>query len=85
MGHLVKSFFSRFFFEYTPQNKHGSPENGGPLEKEIPIGNPSFPGSMLIFGGVSGETYGILWPILKFDLSTKFRPVLVDEVLLPNG
>ena len=21
---------------YTPQNKHGSPENGGPLEREIP-------------------------------------------------
>ena len=27
---------------YTPQNKHGSPENGGPLEKEIPIGNHHF-------------------------------------------
>ncbi len=25
-----------------PQNKHGSPENGGPLEKEIPIGNHHF-------------------------------------------
>ena len=28
------------------------PENG-PLEKEIPIGNHHFQGSMLIFGGVS--------------------------------
>ena len=28
-------------FKYTPQNKHGSPENGGPLEKEIPIGKPN--------------------------------------------
>ena len=27
------------------------PENG-PLEKEIPIGNHEFPGSMLNFGGV---------------------------------
>ena len=30
------------------------PENG-PLEKEIPIGFPSFPGSMLVLGGVRFE------------------------------
>ena len=36
----------------TPQNKHGSPENG-PLEfRRFRTWKPSFPGSMLIFGGV---------------------------------
>ena len=46
--------FSHWFKDHiAPQNKHGLPENGGPLEKEMdPIGNPSFPGSMLNSGGV---------------------------------
>ena len=36
----------------TPPKTNMEPENG-PLEKEIPIGNHPFPGSMLIFGGVT--------------------------------
>ena len=46
----------RFFFakKYTPQNKHGSPENGGPLEKEIPdLETIISRFQPLIFGGVS--------------------------------
>ena len=35
LGWLTWTFF-------THQNKHGLPENGGPLEKEIPIGNHHF-------------------------------------------
>ena len=42
--------------EYTRQNKHGSPENGGPLGSlEIPIGNHHLQvpyGSMLNLGAV---------------------------------
>ena len=40
--------------QYTsPQKKHGSPENGGPLEKEIPIGNHHFQfPAVNFFGGV---------------------------------
>ena len=43
-----------FMFEKTsPQNKHSSPENGGPLEKEIPnLETKKFPGSMLNLGDV---------------------------------
>ena len=37
--------------ELTPPKFNMEPENQ-PLEKEIPIGNPSFSGSMLNFGGV---------------------------------
>ncbi len=35
----------------SPPKTNMEPENG-PLEKEIPIGNSSFAGSMLNFGGV---------------------------------
>ena len=38
---------------YTLEVKHGSPENQ-PLEKETPIGNHHFSGSMLNFGGGEG-------------------------------
>ena len=37
---------------YTPPKTNMEPENGGPLEKEIPIGNHHFSGSMLNFRGV---------------------------------
>ena len=41
-GKKTTTYFWKYpsgqFMRYTPQNKHGSPENGGPLEKEIPIG-----------------------------------------------
>ena len=46
--------------ESTPPKTNMEPENG-PVEKEIPIGNHhfhSFPGSMLIFGGVFIFTKG---------------------------
>ena len=39
---MILQVGSMGYFTYTPQNKHGSPENGGPLEKEIPIGNHHF-------------------------------------------
>ena len=34
----------------TPRKTNMEPENE-PLEEEIPIRNPSFSGSMLVFGG----------------------------------
>ena len=41
--------------EYILNNRKTNmePENGGPLEEEIPIKNPVFSGSMLVFWGVS--------------------------------
>ena len=44
---------------YTPQNKHGSPENGGPLEKEIPnLETIISRFQPLIFGGVCSQISG---------------------------
>ena len=43
--------------EYILNNRKTNmePENGGPLEEEIPIKNPSFSGSMLVYlGGIYG-------------------------------
>ena len=44
----------RKFVSNTPLKLNMEPENQ-PLEKEIPIGNPSFSGSMLNFGRVTNE------------------------------
>ena len=47
-GHRVRTLFP-FRGGYAPKT-HMEPENG-PLKEAIPIGNPPFSGSMLIFGG----------------------------------
>ena len=40
------------FKQYTLPENSITPENGGPLEKEIPIENPPFLGDMLVLGSV---------------------------------
>ena len=40
-----------FIIKLTPPKTKMEPENEA-LEDEIPIGNPSFSGSMFVFGGV---------------------------------
>ena len=50
---------------YTPQNKHGT-WKWGPLGKGDSYWKPSFPGSMLIFGGVNGIFFLLkMWSVPK--------------------
>ncbi len=76
---------------YTPQNKHGTWK--WTLGKGDSYWKPSFPGSMLIFGGVPMYTYmvhlfyqpGYLWNIsysYRFNLTTIFRENTWDTIIL---
>ena len=71
--HVSKSFFFErddvmicyvpFEKRYTPQNKHGTWK--WTLGKGDSYWKPSFPGSMLIFGGVLCSALMILWCLLN--------------------
>ena len=50
---------------YTPPKTNMEPENGGPLEKEIPIGNHHFSGSMLNIWSV-----GVIWWKLSIEIAS---------------
>ncbi len=78
----IECFFwepAKILYRDTPAKTNMEPENG-PLEKGIPIGNhSSFPGSMLIFGGVYIKTLGVRYGTRSL-LANRLKSMLTSHI-----